>query len=81
MNHTHSKNQSSFYVKPREGKIYWKTEKFQQTKFVYSTYSLNNEALSLYKHHRDEEGHIWSTCIAIIPLNNIAMFVPHLEDD
>ena len=81
MNHTYSKNRTPFYVEPREGKIYWKTEEFQQTEFEYSTYSINNETLSLYKHHKDEEGHIWSNCIAIIPLDNIVMFIPDLEDN
>ena len=79
MTHTHSINKVSFYVEPREGEVFWKGETPRTTKFKYSTYALNNETLCLYKHHKDEKGHIWSTCIAIIPLANIEMFLPDLE--
>ena len=80
MTHTHSKNTVPFYVEPREGEVFWKGETPSTTKFEYSTYALNNDTLCLYKHHKDEEkGHIWSTCIAIIPLANIEMFLPDSE--
>lgn len=79
MTHTHSKNKVPFYVEPREGEVFWKGETPRTTKFEYSTYSLNNDTLCLYKHHIDKEkGHIWSTCVVIIPLANIAMFIPDL---
>jgi hypothetical protein len=81
MTHTHSKNRVPFYVEPREGEVFWKGEIHTVTKFKYSTYALNNDTLCLYKHHKDEEGHIWSTCIVIIPLTNIEMFLPDSEQD
>ena len=84
MTHTHSKNTVPFYVEPKEGEVFWKGETPRTTKFEYSTYALNNETLCLYRHHKNEKGHstsIWSTCIAVIPLANIAMFLPELEQN
>lgn len=79
MTHTYSKNKVPFYVEPKEGEVFWKGETPKTTKFEYNKYALNNDTLCLYRYYKNEEtDYIGSTCIAVIPLANIAMFIPDL---